>query len=411
MLKTPSVAQHVAAAKIATEQAERRWTAEAYAAQQQVLIQLARHGFSIRPDYTYARVLDGFSAKLDPRAIALLEHNPEVAGVYPVRIAYPSAVATSTATGVGAGVVLPRFDGAGLRIALLDTGVDLGHPYLGGRVEPGIDLVTKTADARAQPNPQNPTQIERRNRARRCSCRLGWAARPARVAPGASVLPIESQAGRRRNREGRVFARSDRSSPASITPWTEQRRRHDAKSRIALLGVAVPLRRSPTAEARASSAAALDPWSSFPAGNDGAAGPLFGSIAGPGGTASALVVGATDARPSTSTSRVVFHQGAQVLADTTLPLLGTVVPDPTLKLTVGLPGVSGALRGKALLAPAPTQPRQFRRRDGRATAAAYSTAGASAGSLTTAAVPVLGVPEHGGPVVAACDAHLGPRDR
>src|SRR4051812_46952200 len=62
VLQTPSVAQHVAKAKLATGQAERRWAAEAFAAQQQVLIQLARHGFSVTPDYRYARVIDGFSA-------------------------------------------------------------------------------------------------------------------------------------------------------------------------------------------------------------------------------------------------------------------------------------------------------------------------------------------------------------
>src|SRR5215472_5344287 len=44
VLKTPSVAQHVARAAFATEHAERRWAAEAYAAQQQVFIQLAGHG-------------------------------------------------------------------------------------------------------------------------------------------------------------------------------------------------------------------------------------------------------------------------------------------------------------------------------------------------------------------------------
>src|SRR5262249_36939261 len=95
VLDTPSVAERVSKVGLATDSAERRWTAEVLAAQQQVLLQLARHGFAIHPDYTYARVLDGFSAQLDPRAVGLLEHNPVVAGVYPVRAAYPAAVGTS----------------------------------------------------------------------------------------------------------------------------------------------------------------------------------------------------------------------------------------------------------------------------------------------------------------------------
>ena len=76
VLRTPSVAERVARTGFASEAAERRWTAEAFAAQQQVLTQLARHGLTTRPDYSYARVLDGFSAALDPRAVALLEREP-----------------------------------------------------------------------------------------------------------------------------------------------------------------------------------------------------------------------------------------------------------------------------------------------------------------------------------------------
>src|SRR6266851_4777897 len=68
VLRTPSVAQRLAVARYATEAQEREWTAAAYAAQQQVLVYLSTHGVGVRPDYSYARVLDGFSAPLDPRA-------------------------------------------------------------------------------------------------------------------------------------------------------------------------------------------------------------------------------------------------------------------------------------------------------------------------------------------------------
>ena len=163
VLRTPSVAQRVAETGFATEAAERRWTAEAFAAQQQVLTQLARHGLTTHPDYSYARVLDGFSALLDPRAVALLQRNPEVAGVYPVRIAYPAALGsapTAAEPGVPA-AGLAGFDGTGITIALLDTGVDLADPYLGGRVEPGFDVVGGTGTAAAQRNPQRPHELER----------------------------------------------------------------------------------------------------------------------------------------------------------------------------------------------------------------------------------------------------------
>src|SRR5262249_60713914 len=111
VLKTPSVAQRVAKVQVATESAERRWTAEAFAAQQQVLTQLARHGLSVRPDYSFARVLDGFSGALDPRAVELLEHNREVAGVYAVRAAYPASLATARTIAASVPAGAPGLDG------------------------------------------------------------------------------------------------------------------------------------------------------------------------------------------------------------------------------------------------------------------------------------------------------------
>ncbi len=161
VLKTPSVAQRVARVQVATESAERRWTAEAFAAQQQVLTQLARHGLSVRPDYSFARVLDGFSGALDPRAVELLEHNPEVAGVYAVRAAYPASLSASRTAAASIPAGVPGLDGTGITIGLLDTGVDGTHPYVRGRVLPGIDIVGGTSDTSPQTNPQQRRQVER----------------------------------------------------------------------------------------------------------------------------------------------------------------------------------------------------------------------------------------------------------
>ena len=229
----PSVAQRLEHVKQATEQAERRWTAEAYAAQQQVLTQLARHDLTVRPDYSFARVLDGFSATLDPSAVALLEHNPEVAGVYPVRVAYPAALsAAAPASGgvsAGAAVRLPGFDGTGLTIALLDTGVDLSHPYLGGRVEPGIDIVGGTGSAAAQRNPQNRRQVERHG-TQLAGVLVGSGGPDGirGVAKGASVLPIRI-AGWQPTASGRERRlRDERPADRRARPGgrPERRRRH-----------------------------------------------------------------------------------------------------------------------------------------------------------------------------------------
>jgi subtilisin family serine protease len=407
VLNTPSVAQHVARVGLATQQAERRWTAEVYAAQQQVFIQLARHGFDVKPDYRYARVLDGFSADLDPRAVALLQRNSEVSAVYPVRVAYPAAMTRAAGAGVGPGVGLPRFDGSGIQIALLDTGVDLTHSYLGGRVEPGIDVVSGTSNAGARPNPQNPTQVERHGT--ELAGVLVGSGGPRGlhgVAPGASVLPIRV-AGWQEAANGRdaVFARSDQviaGLDRAVDPNGDGDA-HDA-ARIALLGVVEPFASFPDSpEAQAvRGAAALDTLVVMPAGNDGAAGPLFGSIAGPGGSGTGLVVAATDARPSTSTARVVFHQGIAVLADTSLPLLGTV-PPRHVRLTVAVPGASGDLRGKAALVAAGSNPAATVRsaEDGGADAVLVYGRALPAGSLTTATVPVFGIAESTASPVAA----------
>ena len=59
--------------------------------------------------FSYSRVLNGFSAPLDARAVAVLERRPEVAGVYPVRAAYPASVSSTLlgAKGVARGVEQP----------------------------------------------------------------------------------------------------------------------------------------------------------------------------------------------------------------------------------------------------------------------------------------------------------------
>ena len=108
VLRAPSVATRVAQAGSASAANERAWTAQAFAEQGEVLARLAANGLGTRPDYTYARVLNGFAARLDPRAVAALDRDPAVEGIYQVR-------ATSPAT-ASARVALAGFDGRGVRV-------------------------------------------------------------------------------------------------------------------------------------------------------------------------------------------------------------------------------------------------------------------------------------------------------
>ena len=96
VLNSPSLSDRVAAAGgQATEAQQRQWTASALAADNLLIARLAQQGVLVKPEHRYARVLTGFSAPLDPRAVSYLESAPEVAGVYPVRVTYPASVSST----------------------------------------------------------------------------------------------------------------------------------------------------------------------------------------------------------------------------------------------------------------------------------------------------------------------------
>jgi subtilisin family serine protease len=400
VLQTPSVAQRLAKVRFATEAQERSWTSQAYAAQGQVLTTLAAQGITVHPDFTYGRVLDGFAATLDPRAVSLLEHLPEVAGIYPVRAAFPASISESLlATGAYGpesghrpNIQLPGYDGRGVTIALLDTGVDLTHPYLRGRLVPGLDLVGGGDDATAGANPQDPAQLEEHGT--ELAGLLAGADGPGGmhgVAPGATIFPIRI-AGWQPAADGSelVYSRTDQliaGLDRAVDPNGDGDS-HDAV-RVALVGVSEPyaaFTQGPEAIA-VLGALALNTVVVTPAGNDGAAGPSFGSVSGPAGAPGALAVAATDARATQPRVRVVLRSGLDVILDELMPLLGAVTPPHALSLSVATPrstrGLAGAspidyfdakgfslVAGRAALVPVGPDPEAAVRAAARAGAAA-----------------------------------------
>ena len=356
VLRTPSLAERVAAAGgRAADADQRRWTAQARATEQLVLSKLGVQGLPVTPDYTFERVLAGFSAALDPRAIAILERLPEVQGVYPVRSAFPASVSSSLlrerdfqpGSGHRLDVALPGFDGRGVTVALLDTGVDRAQPYLRGRIKDGVDIVGGSDLALAAPHPDNEAEVERHGT--ELAGIIVGASGPADlsgIATGAWVLPIRV-AGWQRAASGRyaVYARTDQilaGLERAVDPNGDGVA-HDA-ARIAVVGVAEPYSAfadGPLAKA-VSGALRLDTLVIAPVGNDGlgsssAALRDYGSVAGPGGAPAALTVGAVDLRRRSRDVRVTLRAGLELAFDGRIPLGGVVPPGKQLSLEVAAP--------------------------------------------------------------------------
>jgi subtilisin family serine protease len=351
VLRTPSLADRVErAGGLASEAQHVRWHSAALAAQQQLIARLGAAGLRLRPEFSFTRVLSGFSAPLDARAVALLQRFPEVEGVYPVRIAYPAAVSSSlveqhrlaAGSGFRPELTLPGSSGRGITIALVDTGIEYGHDYLTGAVLEGVDVLERDDLAAAEPKPDEPAQLERHGT--QLAGLIVGAGGPnglTGVARNSTLLPIRV-GGWQRDLTGRwtVYSRTDQliaGLERAVDPDGDGNA-HDA-ARIALIGFAEPYAAFPDSPASRAveGALALDTLVVAPAGNDGPAGPVYGSISGPGGGADALTVGAADLRPEIEQVRVTVRSGLRVLFDGEVPLAGAVAPRAPLRLDLATP--------------------------------------------------------------------------
>jgi minor extracellular serine protease Vpr len=349
VLASPSLADRMTAAtgKPSAED-QRRWTANAEAQQKLLLEALASRGISLKRELVFTRTVNGFSALLDPRAVSELDRTPGVAGIYPVRAVYPASVGTDTLArpefGAGGGrraeISLPGFDGSGVTVALLDTGVDRGHPYVRGRVLRGWDVVDGDRLAAAEAHPRDPGRLETHGtRMAGLVAGANGTSGLRGVAPGARLLPIRVLGWQPTGSGGyAVLGRGDQLI-AGLERAVDPDADGDVEdaAAVALAAVVEPYAAfTDSPESRAvAGATTLGTLVVAPAGNDGRGGIGFGSIAAPGGAPHALAVGALDARRDVLETEVELVVGDDTEFEETTRVLSALGPRADLTLAVG----------------------------------------------------------------------------
>jgi Subtilase family/PA domain len=343
VLSLPSLADRVAAAEERPRAAQqRRWTADTEGQVDVFLDSLRARGIDIEPDFVFARTLSGFSARLDARAVSELERNPLVVGVYPVRAVYPAAAGGTPGAGAPSGVVLPGFEGGGVTVALLDTGLD--RRALAGKVARGFDLVAGDRLAAAEAHPSEPTTLEGHG--------TRMAALLLEIAPKARLLPLRVLGWQEAGDGGAVLMGRGDQLLAGLERAVDPDADGDAGDavEIAAAPLVEPYAAFPDSpEARAvAGAAALGTLVVAPAGNDGDAGRAFGSVAAPGGAPAALAVGAVDTRRLVPEAGVRLRAAGRTVLEEPVPVLSAVAPARAVTLSVaGLLGPTLADGGRA----------------------------------------------------------------
>ncbi len=115
-------------------------TASIQRAQRDFVAEAESAGAELDVRQTFSSLWSGLSADMDDDAVEIVSELPQVRAVYPVLpvqvpttpTSEPDLVSALTMTGADIAQSELGFDGTGIRVGIIDTGVDYDHPDLGG---------------------------------------------------------------------------------------------------------------------------------------------------------------------------------------------------------------------------------------------------------------------------------------
>ena len=123
--------------------ANARAQAAAIAREQTAFRQAARvTGIQLQERYVYSKLFNGFSVTVATEDLPRLARLPGVQNIWPVVSLELPELDSSTEMIRAPQAVLDGIDGSGIKVAIIDTGVDYTHPDLGACMGPGCRVVS-----------------------------------------------------------------------------------------------------------------------------------------------------------------------------------------------------------------------------------------------------------------------------